>query len=55
MPKKRYQNYDGIDNGKTFSDMRRWFKERRSKIKDLTVQIPQCKHKEITDRARDIH
>jgi L-ascorbate metabolism protein UlaG (beta-lactamase superfamily) len=49
---KRYANLDGVENNKTFKDMRKWQKERKSKVKDLTVNIgqsPQKKIKEINE------
>ncbi|TWI54078.1 MBL fold metallo-hydrolase [Halalkalibacter nanhaiisediminis] len=47
MKKHRYQNYDNVDNHKSFSDMMRWYKERRSKEKDLSIQIPYAQHKQV--------
>lgn len=47
--KKRYSNLNNIENKKTFQDMRRWQKERRSKVKDLTVNIQQCANKRIQE------
>lgn len=47
MGRKRYQNYDKVENKNTFSDMLRWSKERKNKIKDLTTQIPHSDSKEI--------
>ncbi|MED3562989.1 MBL fold metallo-hydrolase [Bacillus xiapuensis] len=47
--KKRYTNMDDVQNKKSFNDMMRWMKERRSKIKDLTVQIPQSPTKQIKE------
>jgi L-ascorbate metabolism protein UlaG (beta-lactamase superfamily) len=47
MKRVRYQNYDHVQNNKSFSDMIRWSKERRAKKKDLSVQIPQAEQKEI--------
>jgi L-ascorbate metabolism protein UlaG (beta-lactamase superfamily) len=49
MGRKRYENYDQVENKTTFSDMLRWSKERRSKTKDLTIQIPHSDKKEIED------
>nr|WP_263327429.1 MBL fold metallo-hydrolase [Neobacillus sp. Marseille-Q6967] len=45
--RQRYDNLDGVSNQKTFQDMRKWQKERKSKVKDLTVQIEQCPTKKI--------
>lgn len=45
--KTRYSNYDDVNNLKSISDMLRWSKERRSKKKDLTNQIPQHDIKEV--------
>ncbi|MCH1624689.1 MBL fold metallo-hydrolase [Fredinandcohnia quinoae] len=45
--KTRYFNYDEINNLKSIKDMLRWSKERRSKKKDLTIQIPQHDAKDI--------
>ncbi|OCA87709.1 MBL fold metallo-hydrolase [Bacillus sp. FJAT-27225] len=36
---KRYANLNNVLNNKSFRDMRRWQKERRSKVKDLSVNI----------------
>jgi L-ascorbate metabolism protein UlaG (beta-lactamase superfamily) len=44
---KRYTNLDNVQNQKTFQDMRRWQKERRSKKKDLTVNIEQSPNKRV--------
>lgn len=45
--KKRYENLNNIKNIKSFTDMLKWTKERRSKIKDLTVNIEQSPLKQI--------
>ena len=45
--RKRYENLDRVENKQSFKTMARWQKERRSKQKDLTIQIPQAKKKEI--------
>lgn len=37
---KRYVNWDGSTNAKSFSQMRQWQKERRSKKKDLSFSVP---------------
>ncbi|WP_201722556.1 MBL fold metallo-hydrolase [Anoxybacillus sp. UARK-01] len=37
---KRYENLDLISTKKTFSDFRRWQKERKTKQKDLSYQVP---------------
>lgn len=47
MLRTRYENLDGVSNKKTYKDMRRWMKERRSKTKDLTRQIPHVAEKEM--------
>ncbi|WP_462409876.1 MBL fold metallo-hydrolase [Neobacillus sp. Marseille-QA0830] len=44
---KRYENLDHVNNDKSFKDMRKWQKERKSKVKDLSVNIEQCPHKRI--------
>ncbi|WP_203288632.1 MBL fold metallo-hydrolase [Metabacillus sp. cB07] len=36
---KRYRNLDGVENTKSFSDFRKWMKERKAKKKDLSVSI----------------
>ncbi|WP_043930981.1 MBL fold metallo-hydrolase [Bacillus sp. EB01] len=46
---KRYANLDNVSNNKTFRDMRRWQKERRSKVKDLTVNIEQSPVKKVKE------
>ncbi|GIP18544.1 membrane protein [Paenibacillus montaniterrae] len=37
---KRYVNLDGSTNAKSFSQMRQWQKERRSKKKDFSFSVP---------------
>ncbi|MED4226399.1 MBL fold metallo-hydrolase [Neobacillus cucumis] len=46
---KRYTNLDGVENNKTFKDMRKWQKERKSKVKDLSVNIEQAPLKRIKE------
>jgi L-ascorbate metabolism protein UlaG (beta-lactamase superfamily) len=43
----KYSNLDNIENKKTFQDMRKWQKERKSKVKDLSVNIEQSPVKQI--------
>lgn len=45
----RYANLDGVENNKTFKDMRRWQKERKAKVKDLTNHIEQSPAIKITE------
>ncbi|WP_026575389.1 MBL fold metallo-hydrolase [Bacillus sp. UNC438CL73TsuS30] len=47
--KKRYSNLDDVQNKNSFKDMRKWMKERRSKVKDLTVQIQQSPTKKMNE------
>lgn len=47
MKRKRYENYDSVSSLKSFTDLRKWQSERWSKKKDLTIQIPQCQHKQL--------
>jgi L-ascorbate metabolism protein UlaG (beta-lactamase superfamily) len=47
--KKTYTNLHGVTGQKTYRDMRKWQKERRNKVKDLSVNIPQCNHKKILE------
>lgn len=49
MMKTRYVNLNDVSNKKTFRDIRKWQKERRSKEKDLTENIPQCSNKRIKE------
>ncbi|MCP8967644.1 MBL fold metallo-hydrolase [Ectobacillus ponti] len=49
----RYENMDKVTNDKTFSDMRRWMKERRAKKKDLSRQIEQYPYKDIRKLHRN--
>jgi len=51
MRRQRYANLDDVRNVKSISDMRRWMKERRQKVKNLSEQIPQAEHKQ-TDFIR---
>jgi L-ascorbate metabolism protein UlaG (beta-lactamase superfamily) len=46
---KRYTNLDNVTNNKSFKDMRKWQKERRSKVKDLTVNIEQSPEKKVSE------
>jgi len=48
MKRQRYANIDSVSNDKSFSDMRRWMKERKQKVKDLSVQIPQIDDKQLS-------
>ncbi|WP_282034729.1 MBL fold metallo-hydrolase [Metabacillus indicus] len=41
---KKYHNLDGIENTKSFSDFRKWMKERKAKKKDLSVSIETAEH-----------
>ena len=47
--RKRYTNLDNISNNKSFKDMRRWQKERKSKVKDLSKTIEQCPSKKVRE------
>lgn len=47
--RRRFSNLNDVTNNKTFKDMMKWYKERRSKVKDLTVQIEQCPNKKINE------
>ena len=42
----RYENYDGVRNEQTLSDMFRWMKERRQNKKNLMNHIPQADKKQ---------
>ncbi|TYS13784.1 MBL fold metallo-hydrolase [Rossellomorea vietnamensis] len=57
MPKKRYKNLDDVSNTKTFRELMKWMKERRTKTKDLVSQIPQAEEKEAEklQRNRNLH
>ncbi|MFJ7726656.1 MBL fold metallo-hydrolase [Neobacillus sp. NPDC097160] len=46
---KRYANLDNVTSNKSFKDMRKWQKERRTKVKDLSVNIEQCQAKKVTE------
>ncbi|WP_040345047.1 MBL fold metallo-hydrolase [Neobacillus bataviensis] len=46
---KRYANLDNVTSYKSFKDMRKWQKERRSKVKDLSVNIEQCPTKRVSE------
>lgn len=45
--KKRYENLNNVTNTKSFREMMKWTKERRSKVKDLSVNIEQCPNKQV--------
>ena len=46
---KRYENLDNVISNKSFKDMRQWQKERRTKVKDLSLNIEQCPHKKVNE------
>ncbi|PLS07325.1 MBL fold metallo-hydrolase [Neobacillus cucumis] len=46
---KKYSNLEGVENNKSFKDMRKWQKERKSKVKDLTINIEQSPVKKIKE------
>lgn len=43
MKKNRYRNLDNVENTSTWSDLRRWQKERKTKVKDLSYIVPLAK------------
>lgn len=47
--RKRYANLENISNAKSFKDMLKWNKERRSKVKDLSTQIAQSPFKLVEE------
>lgn len=47
--RRRYENLDGVENQKSFRDMMKWMIERRSKIKDMTRQIPHADAKKVKE------
>lgn len=47
--RRRFANLNQVNNNKTFKELMRWQKERRNKVKDLTVQIEQCPEKKIKE------
>jgi len=49
----KYENLDGVNTLKTVKDMLRWSQERRSKQKDLSVQLQQCESKQISELHRN--
>jgi L-ascorbate metabolism protein UlaG (beta-lactamase superfamily) len=49
MMRVRYSNLDNVSNTKSFKDMLKWNKERRSKVKDLSIQIPQSSVKQVEE------
>jgi len=46
---KRYENLDNVVSNKSFKDMRQWQKERRTKVKDLSLNIEQCPSKKVRE------
>ncbi|WP_066064404.1 MBL fold metallo-hydrolase [Neobacillus soli] len=46
---QRYTNLDNVTSSKSFKDMKKWQKERRKKVKDLTVNIEQCPAKRVSE------
>ncbi|WP_042347436.1 MBL fold metallo-hydrolase [Bacillus massiliigorillae] len=47
MARIRYQNYDQVSATSSYSDLKKWRKERSGKKKDLTVQIPHAERKDV--------
>ena len=47
--RRRFANINNVNNNKTFQDTVKWQKERRSKVKDLTVNIEHCPNKKLKD------
>ena len=47
--RRRFANLNNVNNNKTFQDTVKWQKERRSKVKDLTVNIKHCPNKKLKD------
>ncbi|MNI00196.1 metal-dependent hydrolase [compost metagenome] len=45
MARKRYSNIDEVNTNKPFKDLRKWQKERKAKIKDLSYTMPQYAEK----------
>src|SRR5690606_13204058 len=48
LARQRYENLDQRTNIKSMADMRRWMKERRQKVKDLTDHIPHAENKQLS-------
>ncbi|OCT16923.1 MBL fold metallo-hydrolase [Paenibacillus pectinilyticus] len=55
MAQKRYTNIDPTAKTKTWKEVRRWQKERKGKVKDLTFRVGQSEHKqpELLKRNHD--
>ncbi|CRK80827.1 MBL fold metallo-hydrolase [Neobacillus massiliamazoniensis] len=53
--KKRYSNLNNVENNNTFKDLLKWNKERRSKVKDLSINIPHAIHKKINEILENKH
>jgi L-ascorbate metabolism protein UlaG (beta-lactamase superfamily) len=47
--KKKYFNLNNVENNNTFKDLLKWNKERRSKVKDLSTNIPHAIHNKIKE------
>ncbi|MFC4409046.1 MBL fold metallo-hydrolase [Chungangia koreensis] len=47
--KMRYSNLNNVSSKKSFRDLRKWQKERRSKVKDFSKSIPQCANKKVRE------
>lgn len=48
MKRKRYSNLDGVLANKSLKDLRKWQRERRAKVPDLSYVVPQSDVKEIS-------
>ncbi|MDG5786161.1 MBL fold metallo-hydrolase [Evansella sp. AB-P1] len=47
MKRTKFLNFDNIPDNKTMKDMIRWSRERRAKVKDLSIQLSHVSKKEI--------
>ncbi|MDN3015412.1 MBL fold metallo-hydrolase [Paenibacillus sp. BSR1-1] len=47
--RKKYANLENVSTNKTFKDMMRWQRERKSKVKDLSVNIEQSESKMVKE------
>jgi hypothetical protein len=45
--RKRYENMNGVRQGKLIKQLHQWRKERKAKVKDMSFTVPTCEHKKV--------
>ncbi|PZE19773.1 MBL fold metallo-hydrolase [Paenibacillus xerothermodurans] len=45
--RKRYENMNGVRHVGGINDLRKWRKERRAKVKDMSYTVPMCEERQV--------